>query len=521
MRPAVRVLDAAGLLVALLLLSLLAFGGFRLGPVALRRPEDVFLALVIVAALRALLAPLPGLPLSPRRIVLGAVVLYAVLMGFITLTRHYAFRTHALDLGQFAQIAWSISNGDGPWMTLPAMHAWGDHFSPILYLLAPLAWIAPITPALLIAQTLSLAAGGLVVFAFARRHVSDERLAAGLAVLYLANPSLHGINLRDIHVQAFAIPLLMAAALAWDTRRWAWCAVALVLVAACREDAALAVIGFALWLALARGRWAVGGAVALAAGALLVFDTRVLIPHYRHEAYTHLVKRYAHLGNSVADVVLTLVARPWRWIPVLLQGAKLLYLVLILAPLAFLPLLAPLAAAGALPGLAVNLLTFDRVLFSYRTQYQAFVLPFFVLAAVEACARLEKRAAARAPGPSPGWRARLTPGFVLGAGLLISLALTARTVNDLGIDRWRLNAEQRALRALVARVPAAVPVSVNERLVPHLAQRHEAYIYNTAAERSQYVLELDSELARRPPPAGFTVEAREQGWTLLRREPAR
>jgi uncharacterized membrane protein len=516
-RAAVRALDAAGLLLGLLLVVLLAGGGFKAGSVALRRPEDVFLALMVVLAIRALLAPLPRLPLSPRRLVIGAVILYAVLMGFITLTRHWAFRTHALDLGQFAQIAWSIANGDGPWMTLPAMHAWGDHFSPILYLLAPLAFIAPITPALLIAQTLSLAAGGLVVFAFARRHLSDERVAASLAVLYLANPSLHGINLRDIHVQAFAIPLLLAAALAWDTRHWTWCAVALVLVAACREDAALVVIGFAIWLALARGRWMVAGAVAAAAGALLVFDTRVLIPSYRHEAYTHLVKRYAHLGNSVGDVVLTLLVRPWRWIPVLLQTGKLVYLILMLAPLAFLPLLAPLAAAGALPGLAVNLLTFDRVLFSHRTQYQSFVLPFFVLAAVEACARLEKRVAARGPDATPGWRARLTPRFLLGAGLLVSLALTARTVNDLGVDRWRLNAEQRALRALVARVPAGVPISVNERLVPHLAQRHEAYIYDTSADRSQYVLELDTELARRPPPPGFVVEAREQGWTLLRR----
>ena len=66
--------------------------------------------------------------------------------------------------------------------------------------------------------------------------------------------------------------------------------------------------------------------------------------------------------------------------------------------------------------------------------------------------------------------------------MLGSLALTARTVNDLGIDRWRLNAEQRALRALVARVPARVPISVNERLIPHLAERHET----AAAQQSDH-----------------------------------
>ncbi|HET7341222.1 MAG TPA: DUF2079 domain-containing protein, partial [Methylomirabilota bacterium] len=411
-----------------------------------------------------------------------------------------------------------IAHGDGPWMTLPAMHAWGDHFSPILCLLAPLAWLGPIAPALLVVQSLALAAGGLVVFAFARRHL-DARLAAGLALLYLVNPSLHGVNIRDVHVQAFAVPLLLAAALAVDTRRWAWCAVALVLVLMCREDAAVAVVGFALWLALARGRWWLGAAVAVVALAVLVFDTRVLIPYYRGEPYTHLVKRYAHLGQSVGDVLVTLAVRPWRWLPVVAQPAKLVYLVAILAPLGFLPLLAPLAAAGALPGLAINLLTFDRVLFNYRSQYQAFVLPFLVLAAVEGCARLAKRPATTRVQAAPGWRARLSPAFVLGGAALISLALTARTINDLAVDRWRPGPEQRAVAALVARIPAGVPVSVSERVQPHVAARHEAYIYPTSAERSDYLLDLDTVLARQPAPAGFAVVARDRGWTLLRRQP--
>jgi len=510
-------LDAAALLLALTLLAVLATGGFLLGPVRIARPEDVFLALVGVVGLRVLAAPVTLPRVAPSTAVVGGVLGYALVMGFITLTRHFAFQTHALDAGQFAQIVWSIAHGDGPWMTLPAMHAWGDHFSPILYLLVPLAWLGPIAPALLIVQTLSLAAGGLAVFAFARRQLGDDRLAAGLALLYLVNPSLHGINLRDVHVQAFAVPLLMAAALAFDTRRWGWCALAVLLVLACREDGAVAVVGFAAWLALARRRWALGSAVAVGAVLLLAFDTRVLIPHYRGEAYTHLVKRYVHLGDSVGDVLVTLAVRPWRWVPVVLQPPKLVYLLAILAPLGFLPVLAPMAAASALPGLAVNLLTFDRVLFNYRSQYQAFVLPFLTLAAVEGCARLQERWTRRTHDRPPGWRDRLSPGAVLVAALLISLALTARTVNDLAVSRWRLGPEQRAVRALLRFIPPGVAVGVNERLVPHLAERHEVYIYDAAVERCQYVLDLDSVLARHPPPAGFTVAAHEGGWTLLRR----
>ena len=64
------------------------------------------------------------------------------------------------------------------------------------------------------------------------------------------------------------------------------------------------------------------------------------------------------------------------WLGVVLTTPKLVYVVALVAPLGFLSLLAPRAAAGALPGLAMTLLSTDPALFNYRSQYQAFVLPF-------------------------------------------------------------------------------------------------------------------------------------------------
>ena len=75
---------------------------------------------------------------------------------------------------------------------------------------------------------------------------------------------------------------------------------------------------------------------------------------------------------------------------IVLTPAKLVYLGALLAPLAFLPLLAPRVLAAALPGLAMNLLSLDPKLIHYQGQYQAFVLPFLMLAAVEGYARLRE-----------------------------------------------------------------------------------------------------------------------------------
>jgi uncharacterized membrane protein len=495
-----RPLEALTAGVALVLVAMLATGGWTVGGLSLTRADELVILLAAIVALRALVAPLAMPTVEPTRVVAAGVVVYALVMGFIVVTRHGAFRTHALDLGQYLQVTWSIAAGYGPYTTLPPVHFWGEHFSPVFYLLAPLTWIAPAAAPLLLAQTVILAAGALAVFALAARRLGSAPVAAGFALLYLVNPSLHGINIRDFHPQAFAIPLIIAAALAFDAKRYAWCAVALVATLACREDAAVAVVGFGLWLGFARRRWELGAGIAAASVLVLAVDLHYVMPYFRGEPYPHL-HRYAYLGSSLGEILLNVVTRPWRWIGVTLTGGKLVYLLAMLLPLGFLPLLAPGALVAALPGLAQNLLSVDHPLFQFRSQYQAFVLPFLVLAAVEGYARIHVRRRAFA---------------VLAFAFFASVLLTARTANDLIVTRWRLSPAQHATQALVRAIPDGTAVSANERLVPHLATRRAIFIYPTGLGESEYVLELESVLAARPA-VGYREVDRGGGWILLRR----
>jgi uncharacterized membrane protein len=497
---AARPLEVAAACVAVLLLVVLVNGGFTVAGHAFARADEFVILLAVLVALRMLVAPLRIPKVSPARLAIGGAVAYALVMGFIVVTRHLALRTHALDLGYYVQLVWSIAAGHGAYVTFPPMHAWGDHFSPVFYLLAPLGWVAPGAAGLLVVQTLVLAAGGLAVFGYARRRLGAVPAAGALALLFLVNPSLHGINLRDIHPQAFAITLIVAAALAFDAGRYGWCAVALVSTLACREDAAIAVTGFGVWLAVARGRWRLGAAVAVASVGLLAFDLKYLIPVFRGEPYPHF-HRYAYLGASLGEILVNIVVRPWRWIGVALAGAKLLYLLLMLLPLGFLPLMAPRALAAVLPALTVNLLSTDTVLVNFRAQYQAFVLPFLMLAAVDGYARI--RDWPRAP-------------MVLAAGFLASVLLTARTANDLMVTRWRPDAAQRAAHSLMRRIPGDVAVSANERLTPHLATRRQIFIHPTGLGISEYVLDIEPVL-RAHPATGYRELDRAGGFILLQR----
>ena len=509
MTRAVRVLDGLAVVLAAATVLVIVTGGGAVGRVSLTRPEDFVVAVALIVGLRALLRPYRSPAVRPARAVVAGVLVYALAMGFIVVSRHVALRTHALDLGQPIQVLWNIAHGHGPVLTQVPMFVisdrmsrWGDHFEPILYVLAPLGWLWPGAVSLLLAQTVILAAGALAVFAYARERL-DARLAAAFALLYLLNPTLHGINVRDMHPAAFAIPLVLAAALAFDRGRPVWCAVALALTLACREDAAVAVVGFGVWLALGRRRWLPGVAVVVIAVAVLFVDLQYVIPHYRGAPYHHLY-RYESLGSSLSEILVTLGLRPWRWIPLVLEPAKIVYLLALLLPLGCLPLGAPRVFAAALPGLLLNLLSVDPKLYNYRAQYQAFVLPFLVLAAIEGFRRVRET------------RPEFRPVVLVGLAFVASAMLTAATVTDLGVRKWRLGPIQHAAYRLMARVPPEASISANERLVPHLSTRSDVWVFPRGVGASRYVLEL-GRYETDVPAARYEVLAKDGVWVLWRR----
>jgi uncharacterized membrane protein len=476
--PAVSLLDwltafSLGLTLLVILTGgfVLPLGGVRL-PV--NRAEDVFLVALVVAFVRSWLSPFSIPHAEPGRSVVWGVLIYSALFSFITVTRHWVFQTHALDLGIYDQITWSISQGLGPMTSLPEMHAWGDHFTIILYLMAPLYAVAPSVLVMLVFQSVALGLGAVAVYGFARSALGDGTHAAAFALLFLVNPSLHGINLRDFHPQALAIPLLLAVVYFFEARRSALFWVSAALALATREDAALPLLGLALWAALVRRRYLTGALLGAVALVWLFATTTLIIPYFRGAPYPHL-GRYGYLGNSVGEILLGMLLHPLTVMGTVLSPQRLLYLGAILAPWGFLPLLAPASLIPALPTLAQNLLSTDPVLFHHRTQYNVFILPFLALAAVSGFRRLSE------------WKGA-TARRLLMCAFFFSLALTSRTVNDLMVTRWWPGERERAAHTVLARVPPGVSISAEERFIPHLSHRPKAFVFPTALDRSEYVL---------------------------------
>src|SRR5689334_5044375 len=112
------------------------------------------------------LAPIVG---RERRQLALLAALFAVAYFLVSLFKHWHFDSSAYDLGIFDQAVWHLSRFERPESSIAGhRNIFGDHFHPIIVLLAPLYWLASTPVTLLAAQAVLLAASIVPVFTFLR-----------------------------------------------------------------------------------------------------------------------------------------------------------------------------------------------------------------------------------------------------------------------------------------------------------------------------------------------------------------
>lgn len=196
----------------------------------------------------------------------GVVLGFTFLIGFLQWTKYEAYGYNGLDLGIYAQTVWSLSQGDGFANSIHDPSYRGDHLELILVPLAGLYRLFPHPIVLLWAQTLFVAVSGWLVFILARRYVRPT-MAVAAGALWLTHPFAYNPAMYEFHALTFALPLLLGAILAYERRWWGWWIGLLVVICLVREDLPLIAIGWAVMGAIdriPRRAWITAGVVGIA-----------------------------------------------------------------------------------------------------------------------------------------------------------------------------------------------------------------------------------------------------------------
>lgn len=377
----------------------------------------------------------------------------------------FALRT--FDLGIFDQATWLISRGASPFVTVRGMHLLAEHFSAILYLLAPLYWLWPSPKALLTVQTVALALGAIPVYALARRRLDSAPLALAFGVAYLLYPALEWSNSFEFHPDTLATPCLLGAFYCLSQRRWRPYTVLLVLAALTKETVGLTVIALGLY-ALRTDRCA--GWLTVGGGLLALAVSLGTVSWLNRGQPSLFYWLYHQYGDSPGAILAHVVRHPWAVAADLNTEANREYLFLLLYPVVFLALLAPEVLLLAAPALLVHLLSSSVIMHTIYFQYTALVTPFVFAAAIVGADRCRRWADA------DRWM-RPVLAASLCVGMVAGLAHRPFTGHDASVPPVLSPAQAAETRRILALIPAGASVSTQVALIPHLAHRREVYIF--------------------------------------------
>ena len=190
------------------------------------------------------------------KLLLGIITLYTLFFSAISIWKYNNFLYNGLDLAIFNQVFFNTANGNLFGLTIHPHSYLGDHFAPLILLLAPLYSIFNSAKFLLILQSLILALSVLPFYLIAKNIFKGNRqLALILSVVFLLNPILWNINLFDFHILPFAIFFLLFAFYFYQQKKFALFAVSLLLALSIREDVSLVVFMFGFLPFLKNKNW--------------------------------------------------------------------------------------------------------------------------------------------------------------------------------------------------------------------------------------------------------------------------
>ncbi|MGB6456540.1 MAG: DUF2079 domain-containing protein [Streptosporangiaceae bacterium] len=408
----------------------------------------------------------------------GVVAAYTVISVFRYLRRDPT----SWDLGINTQLVKGYADLHAPIGDIVAggFNLFGDHFNPILALIAPFFRLFPSPVTLLVAQAL-LAGVSVLPISQLGRELLGTAAGRSVAAAYGLSWGLEQMANFDFHDIAFAVALLafsMSAMVRGRTRAAVLWALPLVFV---KEDQGFTLLAIGLIMAFGYRRY--GPGLFLSCWGLLwsLVAMFVIIPHFNAQhTYDYWTQAGAlnPLGGHFS------LGRVWSTIS---QGAsvKLPTLAMILLPTAFIALRSPVVLA-AVPSLAIRALLTLPDYWSTAWHYNATVMPIVFIAAIDAMARIssKRRPASRLAVAASRYGAA--------AMLAICAALAFQfPLSDLWTPAtYTLGPHVTAENQAMARVPDGATVSTDLDLLAPLAARTDTFWLGTSGSdpATQYVV---------------------------------
>lgn len=418
-------------------------------------------------------------------------LLSATFISVICCMRQLTFSTPNFDFGLFVNMFHNMKETGLPYITSERdmfLSHFAVHVSPIYYLLLPFYCIFPSPYTLQIGQAVIIASGVIPVWLLARHFKLSGRLQILVCLIYSLYPAAIVGCFYDLHENCFLLPLLLWMFYFFEREKYVPMYLFALSVLLVKEDAAMYVIMFALFVIISKRKY-LHGAI-LAVGAIAYFGFAL----YMLDTFGTgvMVNRFDNLifnpEDGLVGAVKTALVNPGFLLTQLFTTSKdnwekFIYVIQMFLPLGFIPFVTRKPSRWLLMApILMNLLTYYQYQYSIGFQYSFGVSAFLIYAMLLNIPDMH----------APSKKVLVSIGAVAACCYFLTASWPKWGYY---FNKWETNYDdyitmEQALDAL----PEDASLNVSSYLVAHVADRREVYqakygdLYHGAEPDVDYVV---------------------------------
>ena len=420
-------------------------------------------------------------------------------IGLITCLRYMTFSSPNFDFGIFVNMFHHMEKSGLPLCTCERdvlMSHFAVHLSPIWYILLPFYIIFPSPLTLQIGQAVIIASGVIPVVLLCRCRKLSGKSTIISAMVYCFYPALTTSCFFDIHENCFLAPLLLWMFYFFEKEKYISMYAFATLTLFVKEDAAVYIFLFALFIILCEKKRRYG--FCLAIGALIYFfaamDIVTKLAYHYTEIYTDtspnpsiegpMINRYANLiydpEKGLFSALKTVFVNPGYLLKqIFVNQEKIGYFLKMLIPVGFIPFFTKNPSRWILIApILLNLSTNYSYQYNVNYQYHFGVSAFLIYATILNLSDMNTSTR------------RATVSVALAACCCFYIVSVYSPIQK-NIRNWKENREQYLrIEEILETIPKNASVCCSTYLLPHLADRNEVYeiFYHEGEGNADYVI---------------------------------
>ncbi len=385
---------------------------------------------------------------------------------------HLNLRTALFDFGLQEQVIWNTSEGRWFESSPEVDNFLGDHFSPLLLLVALIYRLFPCSLTLFIIQSGSATLAVWALYRISQVHLASSKLRIlFLAILVLYRP-LAGMLLFDFHEIALAFPFLCVG-LYFLEKKQMWIGTLLLVTAMlAKEEVGVLVSMIGMYFFVIRKQKF--GIFLFIYGALYsLFSIFFLIPYFRNGMPSDSLERYSYLGTEPLMLYKEIIHRPTLLMREIISREKIVYFFKLFSVVPPLILVFPEVLFLVLPAFFINFLSNSSAQVSTNAQYDVLTTVAIFYSLIFALKKISQE--------------QLNKRYLSKSSTYIGLIFVAVLVNVLIIHKHPLwshifienrREDRKALIEITQNIPKEATLYVSNNLGAHLAKYENIYLFD-------------------------------------------